>query len=59
MLNFYLNGNDIDTPVTGIRGTVFPVFFVDEGAILDVQFSTFFHQPPIGYDRILVEKSIL
>ena len=59
VLNFYLNGNDLDVPVTGIRGTVFPVFYVDDGAILDVQFNTFYHQPPIGYDGILLEKTIL
>ncbi len=34
-------------------------FLVDEGAILDVQFNAFYHQPPIGFDRILLEKSIL
>ena len=59
VLNFYLNGNDLDAPVTGIRGTVFPVFYVDDGAILDVQFNTFYHQPPIGYGEILLEKTIL
>jgi hypothetical protein len=58
LLNFFLNGNDLDTPVSGIRGTVYPVFYVDEGAVLDVQFSSFFHQPPIGFDRILLEKTI-
>ena len=59
MLNFYLNGRDLDAPVTGIRGTIFPVFYVDDGAILDVEFSSFTHQPPSGYDRILIEKTIL
>ena len=26
-LNFYLNGENLNTPVYGIKGTVFPVFF--------------------------------
>ncbi|CAF2728595.1 unnamed protein product [Rotaria sp. Silwood2] len=41
------------------RGTVFPIFYVDEGAILDIQFSTFYFPPPEGYDRILLEKSLI
>lgn len=59
ILNFYLNGDDLEASITGIRGTVFPVFYVDDGAILDVQFNAFYHQPPAGFDRILVEKSII
>lgn len=27
LLNFYLNGDDLQTSITGIRGTVFPVFY--------------------------------
>ena len=27
ILNFYLNGDDLETSITGIRGTVFPVFY--------------------------------
>lgn len=34
-------------------------FLVDDGAILDAAFTTFTHQPPIGFDRILIEKSLL
>ena len=26
-LNFYLNGDDLETAITGIRGSVFPAFF--------------------------------
>ncbi len=29
------------------------------GAILDIQFSTFYFPPPEGYDRILLEKSLI
>lgn len=59
ILNFYVNGDDMECSITGIRGSVFPAFFVDDGAILDVQFNAFYHQPPVGYDRILLEKTIL
>lgn len=27
LLNFYLNGDDMETSITGIRGTVYPVFY--------------------------------
>lgn len=27
ILNFYLNGDDLETSITGIRGTVFPTFY--------------------------------
>jgi hypothetical protein len=27
LLNFYLNGDDLETSITGIRGTVYPVFY--------------------------------
>lgn len=26
-LNFFLNGDDLETSITGIRGTVYPVFY--------------------------------
>lgn len=25
--HFYLNGKNMETPITGIRGTIFPVFY--------------------------------
>ncbi|RNA36404.1 SPRY domain-containing 7-like [Brachionus plicatilis] len=59
LLNFFLNGDNMETSITGIRGTVYPVFYVDDGSILDVQFDSFYHQPPNGFDRIMIEKSIL
>ncbi|XP_013387124.1 SPRY domain-containing protein 7-like [Lingula anatina] len=58
-LNFYLNGKQLDTSFTGIKGTIYPVCYVDEGAILDVQFSCFFHEPPEGYNKIMIEQSLL
>lgn len=32
---------------------------VDDGAIIDVQFSHFYHEPPDGYEQIMIEKSLL
>jgi hypothetical protein len=58
-LNFFLNGKSLNIPVTGIRGQIFPVFYVDEGAILDVSFMDFSFPPPNGFDRIMFEKSII
>jgi hypothetical protein len=40
-LNFYVNGANLNCPVLGIRGTVYPIAFVDDGAILDVAFEKF------------------
>nr|CAG4641246.1 EOG090X0EPP [Eulimnadia texana] len=57
-LNFYLNGTKLDCPVTNVRGTVYPAFYVDEGAILDVSFEDFTHGPPPGYERIMLEQSV-
>ncbi|KAG8187811.1 hypothetical protein JTE90_001186 [Oedothorax gibbosus] len=58
-INFYVNGKSLMFPVTGVKGEVFPVLYVDDGAILDAAFATFSHQPPPGFDRIMVEKSLL
>lgn len=58
-LNIFCNGKNLDTPVLGIKGTVFPVFYVDEGAILDCIFENFLHQPPNGFERIMIEKALL
>lgn len=58
-LNFYLNGQPMNCPFSGMKGTVYPVFYVDEGAVLDVQFDHFYHQPPEGFDSIMIEQSLL
>ena len=34
-------------------------FSVDEGAILDCIFENFLHQPPNGFERIMIEKALL
>jgi hypothetical protein len=58
-LNIYCNGKNLDTPILGSKGTVFPVFFVDEGAILDAVFENFNHPTPSGFERIMIEKALL
>jgi len=58
-LNFFVNGVKCNTSFSNIRGTVYPGFYVDEGAVLDVMFDDFSYPPPSGFDRIMKEKSIL
>ncbi|XP_054271477.1 SPRY domain-containing protein 7 [Macrosteles quadrilineatus] len=58
-LNFYVNGKPMEKPITGVRGTVYPALFVDEGAILDIIVDNFQHPPPSGFDRIMLEQSLL
>ncbi|CAG2178275.1 unnamed protein product, partial [Oppiella nova] len=59
-LKFYINNKAIDFAVTGIKGQeIYPVLYVDDGAILDASFTSFQFDPPFGFDRILVEKSLL
>ncbi|CAL1533007.1 unnamed protein product [Lymnaea stagnalis] len=58
-LNFFLNGSPVNAPFNGIKGTVYPVFYVDDGAVLDVQFEKFYHSPPDGFDPIMIEQSLL
>ncbi|XP_056650806.1 SPRY domain-containing protein 7 isoform X1 [Monodelphis domestica] len=57
-LNVYLNGKNMHCPASGIRGTVYPVVYVDDSAILDCQFSDFYHIPPTGFEKILFEQQI-
>ncbi|PNJ60395.1 SPRY domain-containing protein 7 isoform X5 [Pongo pygmaeus] len=57
-LNVYLNGKNMHCPASGIRGTVYPVVYVDDSAILDCQFSEFYHMPPPGFEKILFEQQI-
>ncbi|XP_072034810.1 SPRY domain-containing protein 7-like [Amphiura filiformis] len=58
-MNFYRNGSSLQCPINGIRGTVYPLLYVDEGAIIDVQFNEFYHEPPSGFDKIMFEQSLL
>ena len=38
---------------------VLPSLAVDDGAILDIQFTDFSYPPPDGYDHIMFEKNLL
>ncbi|CAL4102879.1 unnamed protein product [Meganyctiphanes norvegica] len=58
-LNFYINGKATNTPLTSFKGTVYPLLYVDDGAIMDVIFESFNHSPPSGFDSIMMEKSLL
>lgn len=58
-LNFYLNGTNLNVPVLNVRGTVFPCLFVDDGAILDIVLDNFSYSAPPGFERILIEQSLL
>ncbi|KAL5005452.1 hypothetical protein ScPMuIL_018908 [Solemya velum] len=58
-LNYYVNGKPQNCPTRGIKGTVYPVFYVDDSAVLDVQFSKFYSSPPDGFDSIMIEQSLL
>ncbi|MCL4122751.1 UNVERIFIED_CONTAM: hypothetical protein GTU68_015993, partial [Idotea baltica] len=58
-LNFFINGKSTNTPIIGFKGTIYPVLYVDDGAILDVVFDNFSYGPPPGYDAIMIEKSLL
>ncbi|XP_041974309.1 SPRY domain-containing protein 7 [Aricia agestis] len=58
-LNFFLNGKNLEIPVRNIRGTVYPALYVDDGAILDIILDNFRYPPPSGYEKIMVEQSLL
>ncbi|KAF6203992.1 hypothetical protein GE061_002331 [Apolygus lucorum] len=58
-LNFFLNGKPLEKPITGIRGTVYPALYVDEGAVLDFIPENFIHTQPPGFEPIMIEKSLL
>lgn len=62
-LKFLINNVDIGYSVNGVRQGddtgVYPVLYVDDGAILDASFDSFAYDPPIGYSRIMIEQSLL
>ncbi|KAH8295515.1 hypothetical protein KR018_012510 [Drosophila ironensis] len=59
-LNFYFNGKNLEVPFRNVRGTaLFPVIYVGNGAILDIILDNFSHGPPPGFERILLEQSLL
>ncbi|OWR43224.1 SPRY domain-containing protein 7 [Danaus plexippus] len=58
-MNFFLNGKNMEIPVRQIKGTVYPALYVDDGAILDIILDNFRYPPPTGYEKIMVEQSLL
>ncbi|CAH0557054.1 unnamed protein product [Brassicogethes aeneus] len=58
-LKFFVNGVEIDHAITNIKGTVFPALYVDDGAILDIILDNFHHSPPAGFEKIMLEQSLL
>ncbi|KPJ13738.1 SPRY domain-containing protein 7 [Papilio machaon] len=58
-MNFFLNGKNMEIPVRNIKGTVYPALYVDDGAILDIILDNFRYPPPSGYEKIMVEQSLL
>lgn len=70
-LNFYLNGRSLNVP-TLIKLTnsqafngeynsneIYPCLYVDDGAILDLIVDNFNFQVPSGFDKIMVEQTLL
>ncbi|CAH2068916.1 unnamed protein product, partial [Iphiclides podalirius] len=58
-MNFFLNGKNMEIPIRNIKGTVYPALYVDDGAILDIILDNFRYPPPSGYEKIMVEQSLL
>lgn len=58
-LKFYINGHDIDFAISNVKGTTYPALYVDDGAILDIVLENFNHSPPSGFEKIMLEQSLL
>ncbi|XP_066159212.1 SPRY domain-containing protein 7 [Euwallacea fornicatus] len=58
-LKFFVNGSELDYSITNIKGTSYPVLYVDDGAILDIILEHFNFSPPSGFDKIMLEQSLL
>ena len=58
-LNIFCNGESLNTPVHGVRGQVYPVFYVDKGANLECIFEKFQYEPPNGFERIMNENALM
>lgn len=57
-LNFFINGKPLNLPLRGIKGAIYPAFYVDGNAILDVEFHNFAFSPPSGFQNLMLEKRI-
>ncbi|KAL5247469.1 hypothetical protein ACHWQZ_G019372 [Mnemiopsis leidyi] len=59
-LQFYVNGKLADGCVaSNLHTLVYPCFYVDDGAIIDVNFEKFYYEPPQGYSCIMKEQDML
>lgn len=68
-LNFYLNGKNLNIPTLmklnshtsngEYNNEIYPCLFVDDGAILDLIVDNFNYSIPSGYDKIMVEQTLL
>ncbi|XP_045471342.1 SPRY domain-containing protein 7 isoform X1 [Harmonia axyridis] len=58
-LKFYVNGKELDQSVTNVKGTVYPAIYVDDGAIVDIILDNFIHSSPPGFEKIMLEQSLL
>lgn len=73
-LNFYVNGKNMNIPTLiklnnsnnsnrnsnkNFNNEFYPCLFVDDGAILDVILDNFNYQIPAGFEKILVEQTLL
>mmetsp|Transcript_31136 Transcript_31136/g.81611 ORF Transcript_31136/g.81611 Transcript_31136/m.81611 type:complete len:201 (-) Transcript_31136:224-826(-) len=59
-LSFYVNGDLLaGVHFTSVRGSVYPVVGVDQGAILDVAFKDFSYDVPVGFSEIMMEQNII
>lgn len=68
-LNFFLNGKNLNIPTLmklnshaangEYNNEIYPCLFVDDGAILDLIVDNFNYQIPSGYDKIMVEQTLL
>nr|CAI5831824.1 unnamed protein product [Callosobruchus analis] len=58
-LKFFVNGKEVDYAVTSVKGTVYPALYVNDGAILDIVLDNFNFSPPPGFEKIMLEQSLL
>lgn len=58
-LKYFLNGKELEGAITNCKGTLYPVLYVDDGAILDIILENFTYPAPMGFERIMLEQSLL
>uniref|UniRef100_A0A0K8UAL4 SPRY domain-containing protein 7 n=1 Tax=Bactrocera latifrons TaxID=174628 RepID=A0A0K8UAL4_BACLA len=58
-LNFYFNGKNLEVPFRNVKGAVYPVIFVGNGAIVDIILDNFHFGAPPGFEKIMLEQSLL